>query len=190
MKKPIFVIEHLEPELYEWCEIEYKHISKIVGSDALWITNLKKDHEKLKNHARVFQESISELKMLSPCILDPDASETLSPADKDLFDFFIFGGILGDHPPKKRTKVELTEKIPNVAKRNLGNKQFSTDNAVFVAKEIINGIPLSQIPFQDGIEIPLRDGESNLFPYRYALVNKKPLVSPELVTYLKNKKGF
>jgi len=29
----------------------------------------------------------------------------MEPADKNKFDVFIFGGILGDHPPRDRTKV-------------------------------------------------------------------------------------
>lgn len=190
MKKPVYIIEHLEPEIYPWCIIEYKHISQIVGKDNLWITNIKKDSDKLKNYAKIFEESVSEIKLQSPCILDPDAAETLSPTDRELFDFFIFGGILGDHPQKNRTKTDLTSKKPNIPTRNIGKKQLSTDNAVFVVQQIINGTPFNQIPFQDGIEIPLREGESTLFPYRYALVKNKPLISPDLIKYLKNKENF
>ncbi|MDP1696145.1 MAG: hypothetical protein Q8L29_04495, partial [archaeon] len=101
------------------------------------------------------------------------------------FDYFIFGGILGDNPPKKRTNPELTSKIQNVESRNIGDKQMSTDNAVYVVKKILEGSQLSKIPFQDEIEIEINDIESTIFPYRYALVNGKPLISPELIEYLK-----
>ena len=46
-----FVIEHLESELYEWCLIEYEHISKIVGKDNLTFTNIKsEDKKKLRDY--------------------------------------------------------------------------------------------------------------------------------------------
>jgi ribosome biogenesis SPOUT family RNA methylase Rps3 len=38
------------------------------------------------------------------CLLDLRATEILSPKDTEEFDLFIFGGILGDHPPRDRTK--------------------------------------------------------------------------------------
>ena len=45
-----FIIEHLEKKLFEWCLIEYEHISKIVGKNNLIITNVKKsDLSKLKS---------------------------------------------------------------------------------------------------------------------------------------------
>ena len=40
-----FIIEHLEPELYDWCLIEYEHISKIVGKENLIFTNINKKYK-------------------------------------------------------------------------------------------------------------------------------------------------
>ena len=40
-------------------------------------------------------------------------------------------------------------------------------------------------PFKDEIEIPINDIESTILPYRYALVKGKPLMSPDLLKYLK-----
>jgi len=62
---------------------------------------------------------------------------------------------------------------------------MSTDNAVYVVKQIVNGTPLEKIPFQDEIEIKLNKIESTILPYRYALVNGKPFYSKELINYLK-----
>ena len=67
---------------------------------------------------------------------------------------------------------------------------MSTDNAVAVVKEIVNGKKLEQLLFQDGIEIDLKEGESVMFPYRYLLLEGKPLVSGELIAYLRRKKGI
>lgn len=191
MSKQIFIIEHLEPELYEWCIIEYKHISKIVGKDNLWFTNInKKDNDKLKKYGKVINYSVKSLKLNNICILDPEANVALNPKDAKQFDYFVFGGILGDNPPRKRTKEELAQFLPKAQVRNIGKKQMSTDNAVYVVKKISEGIPLEKIPFQDEIEIHLRKGESAIFPYRYALVKGKPLVSPELIKYLKRKEDL
>jgi len=191
--KPIFIIEHLEPQLWPWCIIEYKSISKLVGKDNLWFTNInKKDTHKLSKYGQVYQKSIKNLDIEfgKACILDPDATKTPSPKDAKSFQYFIFGGILGDDPPRKRTAPELTNFIPQAHKRNIGKEQFSTDNAVYVANEIINGKSLKEIPFQDTIEIPINKVESTILPYRYPLIKGKPRISQELITYLKNKKGF
>lgn len=181
----IYIIEHLEPELYEWCLIEYKHMSKIVGKDNLWFTNIKeKDAEKLKKYGSVYQQSIKQMTLQKICILDPDSNKTLTPEDSNNFNYFVFGGILGDHPPRKRTGPELTQFI-KAETRNIGKAQLSTDNAVFVVHEIASGKNLKDIPFQDEIEIEINETESTILPFRYPLVNGKPNISEELIEYIK-----
>ena len=135
-KKPIYIIEHLEPELFEWCLIEYEHISETVGKDNLWFTNVKneKDRGTLKQIGKVFSESVGQMKLEGACILDPEAEETLEPGEGN--SYYIFGGILGDFPPRKRTKKELTPFIPDAEARNIGKEQMSTYNAVFTVKQI------------------------------------------------------
>lgn len=188
---PTYIIEHLEPKLWKWCIIEYKHISQMVGKQNLWMTNLKKGSKELQKYGKVIPKSVTELKLVKVCVLDPDAQKTLTSADVKKFDYFIFGGILGNDPPQKRTGPELTTRFKYpVETRNIGLKQMSTDNAVAVVKEIVDGKRLEQLPFQDGIEIDLKEGESIMFPYRYLLVKGKPLVSEELIKYLRRKKGI
>lgn len=184
-----YVIEHLEPKLWEWCEIEYKHISKIIGKNNLLITNIKdkKEQEKLRAYAKVESKSLKEIQPENACVLDPEAEKELEPEDAKNFDYFIFGGILGDFPARKRTSLELTKFIKNAEKRNIGNKQFPTDNAVYVVKQIVSGIPLNGMKFKDEAEIKINKIESTLFPFRYVLVNNKPLISKELIDYLKRK---
>src|SRR3989338_3288317 len=112
--KHIYIIEHLEPEVFPLCLIEYKSISKIVGKESLWFCNLqgKKGSEALEPYGRCIQESISTLDIKDSCVLDPDADKTLTPQDSVKFQYYIFGGILGDDPPKARTKEELTPFLP------------------------------------------------------------------------------
>lgn len=123
------------------------------------------------------------------CILDPDAKKTLTPKESKKFKYYIIGGILGDYPPKKRTKVELTSKMKGVA-RNMGKQQFSTDNAVYVLERIISGTPLSKLKFQNKLNIKINKVESIELPYYYPLINGKPRISNALVNYIKKKKNF
>ncbi|MBI4140254.1 hypothetical protein HY485_00290 [Candidatus Woesearchaeota archaeon] len=180
-----FIIEHLEKKVYPWCVIEYKHISSIVGKKNLWITN--NSDTKLKKCARLFRKSVKTMKLEKTCVLDPDADKELKPNDAKKFQYFVFGGILGDYPPRKRTKKELKIKSE---RRNLGKQQMATDNAVYVAKEILNGRKLSKLQFQDGVEIKTGKKESVQLPYKYVLVKGKPLICKELINRLKKQKGF
>ena len=184
-----YVIEHLEKRLYKWCFIEYKHISKIVGKNNLIFTNIKNknDIKKLKGYGQAHKESITQLNLKNICILDPDAKQTLN--SKDNFDYLVFGGILGDYPMKLRTKELLSSKI-NCEKRNLGKEQMPTDNAVYAAKQIIEGKKLEDLDLKDNVSIKLNENESVDMPFRYVLVNKKPLISDELTEHLKKRRYF
>ncbi len=192
--KHTFIIEHLEPEVFPWCLIEYKHISETVGKENLWFTNLKgiRGAENLIPYGRCVQESISTLAptLTNACVLDPAVDKTLKPAEASKFAYFIFGGILGDFPPKQRTKVELTPFLPNIPVRNIGKEQMSTDNAVLVVYEIAHGKELADLTFQDGIDIEINDVESVQLPYRYRMIKGKPFISSELIQYLKEKISF
>ncbi len=176
----------MEPELWPWCVIEYKHISKIVGQNNLWFTNIKpQDVKTLEPYGKVSTQSIKALQLKEACILDPESPDLLTPNNSKQYQYFIFGGILGDHPPKKRTQEELTPFLPNVPAFNIGKEQMSTDNAVYVTKQITEGKNLSDLLFQDEVEIEINEIESTILPYRYTLVNGKPLMSEELIKFLK-----
>jgi len=185
----LIIIEHLEPKLWPWCTIEYESISKLIPKDNLWFTNIKENGSKLGKLGKVTKESVIDMNLEDVCILDPDAKLTLNPEESRKFKYFVIGGILGDYPPKKRTKVELTNKMKGVA-RNMGKKQFSTDNAVYVLKQIINGTPLSKMKFQNKLNIKINKIESIDLPYYYPLINGKPRISSKLISYIKKKKSF
>ena len=188
VKTPVFIIEHLEPELGKWCLMEYKHISSIAGSGSLWFTNVKnsKDAEKLKKFGKVFRESIASIKLENACVLDPEADKTLDVEEAGRFDFFIFGGILGNYPPEKRTRKQLTSRIKyKVEKRSIGRGQMSTDNAAYTVKKIIEGKKLTELKFKDILEIPINKILTIELPYRYNLVKRKPLISRELLKHIR-----
>lgn len=187
----VYILEHLDAELFAWSLIEYKRISKFVGKDNLWFTNIEeKDKKKLEKYGKVFTESVKNMNLKDTCILDPEATETLSPEDKSRFKYIIIGGILGDYPAKKRTEELITLFMPTSAKRDLGKEQLSTDNAAYVAHEILSGTPLSKIKFIDNPEIEVNEIESVILPFRYPLVNGKALMSKQIIKHLKERPGF
>lgn len=185
-----FIIEHLEPEVFKWCLLEYKHISSVVGKNNLIFTNIKKkDIKKLSNLGKVESKSVKKLNLKRTCILDPFAKKVLSPKDAQLFDYLIFGGILGNEPMEGRTKKELS--MPGIPRRNLGAKQMSTDTAVLVSHKIVNKkIPFSKLKFKDEIEVDIGKALSTILPYRYLLEKNKVILPKGLIKYLKTEDKF
>jgi ribosome biogenesis SPOUT family RNA methylase Rps3 len=186
---PVFIIEHMEPKVWKWCLLEYSHMSSVVGKENLWFTNVKSGAEQLRKLGRVFSESVTLMELESPVILDAEANAQLKPADAKKFTHIIFGGILGDYPPRGRTK-DIIIKMQGVATRNMGKEQMSTDTAVLVAHTILSGKHLEDIKFTHHVDVDIRKGESVTLPYKYVLKDGKPVLAPGLVEMLRRQKGF
>lgn len=89
------------------------------------------------------------------CFMDMRGEKELAPEDSQRFEFLIFGGILGDHPPQDRGK-ELRENFANV--RQLGTVQMTTDTALLVSREILEeGKPINTMSFTTDPQIPCDD---------------------------------
>jgi ribosome biogenesis SPOUT family RNA methylase Rps3 len=144
----------------------------------------------LEGFGKVFSESVKSMKLDNACVLDPEVSKTLSVKEAKKFSYFVFGGILGDYPPRKRTKEELTKYLGKIEKRNIGKKQFSTDNAVKVVSLIEKGKKFEDIETIDNAEIKINEIESIELPFTYVSENGKPFMSNKIVEYLKKKKEF
>ncbi len=188
-----YIIEHLEEKLYPWCLLEYTHISNIVGKNNLIFTNISQPtaRKKLLPLGTIHTESIRNLPIQRACILDPFAPKPLTSQDATEFDYIILGGILGDHPMKARTKKELSKFCKTVPTRHLGKQQFPTDNAVYVAKEILeHHKTLNDLNYLDTLEIDIQPGESIILPFRYVLINNQPLLAPGFKEFLKKQKMF
>ena len=107
-----YTVEHLDPELGPWSSLEYQAIAKECHegnakfclssiSEALEIpSELCNVEGLLIEHRSV--EDIHARDKDRVCLLDPAAKEELSPEDGNKFDVFLFGGILGDNPPRGR----------------------------------------------------------------------------------------
>ncbi|KAL1935540.1 hypothetical protein VTP01DRAFT_4680 [Rhizomucor pusillus] len=173
-----FIIDHMEDGMHEWCVLEYKHMLMNVGADNLYFSSLTDAclnsgmPEELKQ-AHCHKEDVLHLPGVDPkdiCLLDPAATTPLSPEDADRFKYFLFGGILGDDPPRDRTK-ELRKL--GFEGRHLGPIQMSTDTAVNVTKRVVvDKVPLDQIPYIDSPEVFFSKHESVTLPYRYIAVTK------------------
>lgn len=181
-----FIIEHLDPKLWKWSQMEYQHISNIIGKENTIFTNIKsnKDKIKLSKFGKVYSSSIKDNKMLNKfgrnqiCILDPSAKETLNPSDSKNFKYVVLGGILGDYPRKRRTKKELTDHLNGIAIRNLDKFQMSTNTAGYVAWKILIGTPLSDIKFARKLKINVDEYSDVELPFSFVKENGK-LVLPE-----------
>lgn len=99
------VVEHLDPELGPWSALEYKTIAQ-ESNDAGCTFILSSVPESLLSleelkaipHAQISTKGVEAMfadKKSRVCLLDPSAKQELSPADADLFDVYLFGGILG-----------------------------------------------------------------------------------------------
>ncbi len=182
-----FIIEVCEPFISNWLLLEIKHSSIIVGKDKLLITNVKENYvQYLSKYGKVSSSSIINLKHFHDkiIILDPLADLTLTPEEASNH-MLVIGGILGDDPPRGRTFKYITSKLPNCKARNLGKKQFSIDGAIYIAKLINEGKKLEEIPIMENLVIKVDEFHEIILPYVYPLVNNKPLISDELIEYLK-----
>ncbi|MGB9671800.1 MAG: hypothetical protein ACPL0C_06465 [Candidatus Bathyarchaeales archaeon] len=182
-----FVVEHLEPEISTWLQIEYTHTSEIVGKNRLIFTNVKNetDKAKLSSLGTVKEQSFAEI--YNPkeiVILDPKAKLPLKPEDLTNKKAVVIGGILGDNPPKGRTKRFITNRCPEAIARNIGKSQFAIDGAVYMAKLVSEGFRLEEIPIKKGLTIKLNEHHSIYLPYAYPLKDGKPLIHKALIEYL------
>jgi len=104
----------------EWSQLEYATISTECAKTGgkLYLTSLPPSllgnlPPRLDDHTasgRLIATStevsqLSEIKSERVCLLDPAAQTDLKPEDGEVFDAYVFGGILGDSP--HRIAVEI-----------------------------------------------------------------------------------
>ena len=108
MAQKTYVVEHLDPELEQWSALEYRTIAQECAKAGARFL-LSSVPESLRSQSsslqgvEVVQDSVENIfadRKARICLLDPSAKKELSPEDGDAFDIFVFGGILGDDPPR------------------------------------------------------------------------------------------
>ncbi|KAF2437303.1 DUF431-domain-containing protein [Karstenula rhodostoma CBS 690.94] len=183
----IFVVEHLDEELEAWSSLEYVTIaSECHATGAQFLLSSVPTSLKLPSNLQqakglnVETRGIEEIyadKKDKVCLLDPSASKDLGPEDGDTFDIFLFGGILGDDPPRDRTS-ELRKK--GYQGRRLGPVQMSTDTAVRVTRMVVQDrIAVNKIPYLDNPELKINKNESTQMPFRYVKGDNGQPIMPE-----------
>jgi len=183
--------------LPDWVELEYKHMRMLAGPGSeVHFTHLS------QRCGRALLKSFSEssagasaddiadvfcttqgvvdltkaigVPLDQVCLLDPKAERELSP--DDTYTNFLFGGILGDDPPRDRTSELRALGFPS---RHLGPIQMTTDTALGVTKLVIEDkVPLSKIPYKDHPTIVFNPKESVEMPFRYIADGDEPRLPP------------
>lgn len=195
-----YVIEHMEEDettpksLPPWVELEYAHMIMLAGINGrVEFTHLSHNSSSSLNAQlalinepaasyRVHTQSVMELleqnnvPITRVCLLDPKAQIALSPEDGKIFDHFLFGGILGDDPPRDRTSELRQLGFPS---RHLGPMQMTTDTALGVTKRVVDDkVQLNAIPYVDSPTITFNAKESVEMPFRYIVNGKEPILPP------------
>ncbi len=171
------VIEHLEDHYSPWLIYEYIHAAQVSRCRIIY-TNIGDTRVAriLSRYGEVYSQHAWEvLPRESIMVLDPNAEETLSSREAGAYNLLI-GGILGDYPPRGRTRELLTEPL-GLPARSIGEGQYSIDGAVYVACQLQMGMELREIRYIDGLTVKGADHEVHL-PYRYPVVEGRPLLSP------------
>ncbi|KAI0134570.1 SAM-dependent RNA methyltransferase [Xylariales sp. AK1849] len=191
-----YIVEHLDPELGPWSELEYLSIAKESQSSnsTFVLSSLPSGFqvpEKLANEP-AFKAEHRGVEDMYPegngkervCLLDPAADKDLNPDDRREFDVFLFGGILGDDPPRDRTS-ELRKK--GFTGRRLGPVQMTTDTAVRVTRMVVEEqYTLNKIPYVDHPDLKFNDHESTQMPFRYVKgTDGKPVMPEGMVDLIK-----
>lgn len=192
-----YIIEHMEQGFSEWVTLEYSQIIRELGPENLILSSLPQGTTASDipqpllalglrwttndlNHLTEAFPDLQPLRNGRVCLLDPRADRDIQPAEASDFDYFVFGGILGDHPPRDRTS-EIKMQYPHlVVGRRLGDKQMTTDTAVRTTQLIVERrTPLHQIRFIDYPEFRFSDNEATEMPFRYVLDARGDPILPE-----------
>ncbi len=182
----LLIIENLEPCPSPWLLTEYSYVSSLFP-DRTVFTNVK--HPRLKAEleriGRVHGISVvvlvKELDLRDVIVLDPAADRPLTTEEVRECDAVVIGGIMGDYPPKGRTKELITDKLPEAKARHLGKAQLTIAGAAYVLKRIEEGARLGDIEIRNGLTYTINLGGAELtieLPYGFPVENGK-LVLPE-----------
>ena len=107
-KVKTYVVEHLDHELGPWSALEYKAIAQeSANAGAKFCLSSVSKKLELPAELRPKKNLVIENRSVEAifaddktriCLLDPAARDELGVADTELFDVFLFGGILGTVP--------------------------------------------------------------------------------------------
>ena len=188
----LLVIDNHERIPSPWLLSEYSFVAELFKGRVVFtnVTNneMLKSLKKLANATpRNLREFlvVSNIPLNKVIVLDPSAEEVLRPEDLSNTEVVVIGGIMGDYPPKKRTRELITSKLPEATSRNLGKEQLTIAGAAFVLKKISEGLTLREIDIRFGltVRLTLLNSDVEIFlPYAFPYEKGKPVLPKE---YLK-----
>lgn len=187
--KTLLVVDNWEEVLSPWLLSEYSFVAGTFKNDLVFtnVTN-KEMLQKLNTVAKATPKSLREflaesgIPVSKVIILDPAAHEELRPEDLSKAEAVVIGGIMGDHPPKKRTYELITSKLPEATARNLGREQLTIAGAAYVLKKISEGLTLRDLDIRFGLTIKLDILNSSVeifLPYAFPYEGGEPVLPKE-----------
>ncbi len=199
--RPLIVIEHCEDHLSRWLLYEYEDAARLSGGRIVFTHVSRREWcERLSRLGRCYRDSIVELRGVlwekpeEVIVLDPSAEKLLEPREARSARVVVVGGILGDNPPRGRTRECITGRMGGVLARSLGPYQLSIDGAVYVYLRVEEGLEPTRVPVVTNprFEFEVLPGvrvEVEL-PFAYPLVDGKPLIPEGVVRLLKSGLSF
>jgi len=185
MVQMLVIIENLEECPSPWLMSEYRYVADLFNNEVIF-TNVKGKMRKAleglgKVHEIGFDILADGLSLRKVIILDPSAGEELTHQDLRDADAVVIGGIMGDYPPKERTKTMITSRFPRGIPRNLGKKQLTIAGAAYVLKKVMEGRKLNELEIREGLTYTLRLGGAELvieLPYAFPYEGGEPVLPP------------
>ncbi len=183
---PVVFIEHAD-RWSPWLDLEYTESYRVARRYGWELTVTGADPEVLvKSRYPALPYSGSDLPLRGDrvIVLDPDAEEPLTPDEEP--DVLVVGGILGDHPRRRRTRRLITPRFRGAEARHLGEYHFSIDGAVRVALMVLEeGVRVEEIEVVERPEVELGPGHLVRLHCDYPAEEGRPLLPPGLVEYLR-----
>ncbi len=180
------VIDNWESCPTPWLLSEYAYVAELFG-EAVVITNVRDERmlRALDKVARATELSLRELLEVEGIpqervvVLDPSAGEKLSPEDVRRADVVVIGGIMGDHPPKGRTRELISARNPNAVLRSLGKEQLTIAGSAYVLKRVSEGCDVGDIDLRFGLTIELKVLNADVIvylPYVFPYERGRPIL--------------
>ncbi|MCX8196498.1 MAG: hypothetical protein N3F67_05440 [Acidilobaceae archaeon] len=189
--RPLIILENLEERAGRWLIAEYAEASTAAeekGVELVVSGYMPGDLEGalLRRGVKVMRDASRLFNRPDVVLLDLWAERQLEPSEALSARAFVVGGILGDHPPRGRTRL-LYDKYCYAARRNLGPLQLSIDGAVKALLQVLGGKRVEEVelvhPLRFSFSTPLGEVEVEL-PFAYPVKEGRPWISRELMELL------
>lgn len=178
------VVDNMEVRASKWAVEEYvesSRVAKSIGAEFYVSGIITPELEALlaRRGVELLLDSRSLCNRPDSILLDLWAEKTLDPLEVWGARCFVIGGIMGDHPPRGRTRL-LYDKYPYAAKRNLGRLQFSVDGAVKMLAKILAGMHVNEAEIIYPVSLEVKGHLGTVIvelPYAYPAESGRPMIA-------------